>query len=88
MNELSISLYCNVLLIILIKRQPFLLSISDENQILSTKSEASLGNKLGSQIQTSFPLKVSMLAKKYKTYANAKFVSLTQESKAASESER
>lgn len=88
MNELSISLYCNVLLIILIKRQPFLLSISDENQILSTKSEASLGNKLGSQIQTSFPLKVSMLAKKYKTYANAKFVSLTQDSKAANESER
>ena len=65
-----------------------MLSISDENQILSTKSEASLGNKLGSQIQTSFPLKVSMLAKKYKTYANAKFVSLTQDSKAANESER
>ena len=81
-------MYCNVLLIILIKRQPFLLSISDENQIVSTKSEAGLGNKLGSQIQTSFPLKVSMLAKKYKTYANAKFVSLTQDSKAANESER
>ena len=80
--------YYLLLLIILIKKKPFLLSISDENQILSTKSEASSGNKLGSQIQPSFPLKVSMLAKKYKTYANAKFVSLTQDSKAANESER
>jgi len=62
----------------------------DGNQISSKKSESSLGSKYiaGSQSQSSFPLKASMLAAKYKTYANAKFLSLTQDSKIVNEAER
>jgi len=62
----------------------------DGNQIASKKSESSLSSKhsAGPQSQSSFPLKTSMLAAKYKTYANAKFVSLTQDSKIVNEAER
>jgi len=66
------------------------LDLSDGNQIASKKSESSLSSKhsAGPQSQSSFPLKTSMLAAKYKTYANAKFVSLTQDSKIVNEAER
>lgn len=65
-------------------------NMSDGNQISSKKSELALGSKIGSnsQGQLNFPLKASMLAAKYKRYANAKFVSLTHDSKTVKEAER